>query len=112
MTERGSVIVCSVPGDYGKPRPAVVVQDTRLNEVAERVVIALLTSAQLGGEHVRVAVDPNERNGLRTISRIMVDKLYTLHKHRIAQHIGQMDEATMIRVDAALRTVLGLDPEG
>lgn len=108
--KRGAVIVCSVQGDYGKPRPAIVVQESRLNEIAESVIVALVTSSPLGGEHIRVTVEPSDGNGLRVTSRIMVDKLYALPKHRVAKHVGQLDDATMIRVDAALRTVLGLNP--
>jgi mRNA interferase MazF len=108
---RGAVVIVSVPGDFGKPRPAVVVQSDRLTSIMESVVIALVTSSVRGGRHVRVQVEPTELNGLRVTSRIMVDKLFTLQKHRVSQVVGQVDGATMLRVDEALRTILDLEPQ-
>ena len=105
---RGSVVIVSVPGEYGKPRPAVVVQDSRLTFVMESVVVALVTTSDRGGQHVRVRVEPTSDNALRRTSRIMVDKLFSLHKHRVDQIVGRMDDATMRRVDEALKTILSL----
>jgi mRNA interferase MazF len=108
---RGTVVIVSVPGDFGKPRPAVIVQHSRLTPIMESVVIALVTTSVRGGRHVRVKVEPTERNGLRATSRIMVDKLFAIQKHRISQVVGQLDGATMLRVDEALRTILALEPD-
>ncbi len=30
--ERGDIVVCNLQGDYGKPRPAVIVQSNLFNE--------------------------------------------------------------------------------
>ena len=105
---RGAVIVTVVPGEYGKPRPAVVVQDSRLTPLMESVVVALLTTSDRGGKHIRVKVEPTAENALHQTSRIMVDKVFSIHKHRVSQVIGQMDDATMRGVDEALRTVFSL----
>ena len=105
---RGSVCIVSVPGDYGKPRPAVALQDSRLTAALDSVVIALMNTSAHGSRHLRVPVDPTEENGLRQTSRIMVDKLFTLPKHRVDQLVGRMDDATMLRVDEALKTLLSL----
>lgn len=105
---RGAVVIVSVPGEYGKPRPAVVVQDTRLTLVMESVVVALITTSERGGRHVRIKVEPTPENALRATSRIMVDKLFSLHKHRVHQIVGRMDDTTMRRVDEARKTILSL----
>lgn len=108
--ERGAVVIVSVPGDYGKPRPAVVIQRTRLTPFLDSVVVALLTTSREGGRHVRVAVEPDDFNSLQKTSRIMVDKLFTLQQHRVKQVVGRIDQATMERVDKGLRILLDLNP--
>jgi len=107
---RGAVVV-SVPGDFGKPRPAVVVQSGRLTPIMESVVIALVTTSPRGGRHLRIKVEPTELNGLRATSRVMVDKLFSIQKHWIKQVIGGLEAAAMLQVDQALRTILALEPD-
>jgi mRNA interferase MazF len=109
--KRGEIVIVSLPGDYGKPRPAVVLQSDRLEHVLESVIVALLTTSQEGGRVIRVAVDPTTDNSLQHPSRVMVDKLYTVPLHRISQRTGgQIDVETLRRVDRALMIMLGLDP--
>ena len=108
--KRGSVVIVSVPGDYGKPRPAVVVQHTRLLAVLDSVVVALLTTSPEGGARVRIRVEPDAANGLKATSRIMVDKLFTLQRHRVSEAIGDIDAVSMAKVDNALRALLDLEP--
>ena len=52
VMDRGSVVIVSVPGDYGKPRPAVIIQRTRLTPYLDSVVVALLTTSPEGGRRV------------------------------------------------------------
>jgi len=40
--KRGDVVICAV--DYGKPRPAVVVQSDLFNDLHSSVVVCLITS--------------------------------------------------------------------
>ena len=108
--KRSSVVIVSVPGDYGKPRPAVVIQHTRLMSVLDSVVVALLTTSPEGGTRVRILVEPDAHNGLRATSRIMVDKLFTLQRHRVSEPVGEIDAISMAKVDNALRALLDLEP--
>ena len=41
---RGSVVIVSARGDYGKPRPALVVQDTRMEQIVQSVPVCFLTT--------------------------------------------------------------------
>ena len=41
---RGEVVIVSAQGDYGKPRPAVVVQNSRLLDQLDSVTVCFLTS--------------------------------------------------------------------
>ncbi|MCE7028641.1 type II toxin-antitoxin system PemK/MazF family toxin [Jiella avicenniae] len=108
--KRGDVVIVALPGDYGKARPAVVLQNDRMDSRLDSVVIALLTTFDEGARVLRVAVDPTNENGLAKRSRVMVDKLYSLPRHRVRDAIGHLDDETMLDVDRALMMLLALDP--
>ncbi|WP_348532418.1 type II toxin-antitoxin system PemK/MazF family toxin [Rhizobium sp. RU36D] len=43
IVKRGDLVTVSAQGDYGKPRPAIVIQSDFLN-AADSVLVVLLTS--------------------------------------------------------------------
>ena len=45
MTKRGDLVTVSLPGDYGKPRPALVIQNDLLNEL-DSLVLCPVSSDQ------------------------------------------------------------------
>ena len=108
--KRGDLVIVSLPGDYGKPRPAVVLQNDRLEGRLESYIIALLTTFDEGARVLRVDVSPTPENRLEKHSKVMVDKLYAIPEHRVRQHLGKLDVATMRNVDRALMMILDLDP--
>ena len=107
--KRGDVVLVALPGDFGKPRPAVVVQTDTLNPMHESIVICPLTSTLHDASAVRVTVQPTTENGLRQASQVMTDKLYTLRRRRVGPKLGAVDEATMLAVNRALAFVLAMD---
>ena len=108
--KRGDLVIVSLSGDYKKPRPAVVLQNDRLEGKLESYVIALMTTSDEGARILRVEVEPSADKGLRETSRVMVDKLYAIPTHRISQRIGKLDAATMRKIERALMIILDLDP--
>ena len=106
MTQRGDLVTVSLQGDYGKPRPALVVQSDLLTDL-ESVLLCPVTS-DLRNAAFRVTVEPNPANGLRTLSQIMVDKLSTLPRTKISEPFGRLDEERMKMVDRALLLVIGV----
>ena len=106
MTQRGDLVRVSLPGDYGKPRPALVVQSDLLAEL-DSVVLCPLTSA-LRNAAFRVTVEPNPSNGLRALSQVMVDKLSTLPRAKVSEPFGRLDEERMRAVDRTLLLVVGV----
>ena len=96
-------------GDYGRPRPAVVVQSDALVEFGfSSVVICPMSSGLSGGSKVRVAVVPSPDNGLQVPSEVMVEKLSGLPRQKLRRVIGHLDAAAMRGIDRALFIVLGL----
>jgi mRNA interferase MazF len=107
---RGDLVIVAAPGDYGKPRPALVVQSDDFLGL-HSVTVLLLSSAPYDSASVRIDVQPNSGNGLRRPSQVMVDKTATVPRAKIGQRIGRLDDATQRVVDHALGRFLGLvDP--
>jgi len=105
---RGDVVLAATPGDYGKPRPAVVTQSDIFNETHPSVVMCPLTTFRVEAPLFRITVEPTQGNGLRRPSQVMVDKITTLRRDRLRSTIGRLDQETMRRVDRALAVFLGL----
>src|SRR5690606_28461624 len=78
--KRGQVWTVSGGGEYaGKPRPAVIVQDDAFEATAS-VTICIFTTNPIEAPLFRIRIEPDERNGLRTPSSLMVDKITTVSR--------------------------------
>jgi len=60
---RGDLVIAAFPGDYGKPRPALVVQSNAFTGLASLTVLPL-TSDLYASPMIRIDVVPNRNNGL------------------------------------------------
>ncbi len=78
---RGDIIAVAAPGDYGKPRPAIVVQSDWL-KATDSILVALLTSALVDTPLYRLQLEPSEENGLHATSQIMVDKIIAMPRSK------------------------------
>jgi mRNA interferase MazF len=105
---RGDIISVSLPGDYGKPRPAVVIQADRYRHLAS-VTVLPLTSEVLNIETCRVTIEPSQVNGLRLRSQIMVDKASSLPRFRVGSVIGRLTAHEMAAVTRSLALFFGFD---
>jgi mRNA interferase MazF len=104
---RGDLVIVVAPGDYGKPRPAVVVQSNVLPESHASVVICPMTS-DLAEADFRITIEPEPETGLRDRSQVMADKPVTIRRERIGHQIGRLAPVDMARLNVALAFVLGL----
>ena len=105
--KRGDILIVSAPGEYGKPRPSVVVQQD-FREVIESVIVCPLTSDLVPPGPARPTIQPSLENGLREVSQVMTDKIMAVHLKRAGQRIGSMSASDMEIIDGALGIVLGL----
>jgi len=108
MVKRGDVVIAVFSGDYGKPRPAVVVQTDLVNMTHSSMVLCPITSHLENAPLFRLEVTPSALNRLEQPCRIMVDKITTIRKDRLRNVIGRLDQDTMIRVNRSLAFWLGL----
>ena len=69
--KRGDLVTVAVSGDYGKPRPALVVQSDLFSALPS-VTIPRLASDIHAGHPIRVTVRLESANGLRAISAVMI----------------------------------------
>jgi mRNA interferase MazF len=106
--KRGDVVMVATTGDYGKPRPAVIVQTDAFPETHASVVICQMTSQIVDAPDFRVTIDPSEGNGLRERSQVMADKPVTVRRERTRQFIGRLDDGDVGRLNVALAFVMGL----
>ena len=105
---RGAIWTASGGKDYaGKPRTVVIVQDDSFS-ATDSITICAFTSDPTDAPYLRVPVEPSETNGLKSTSRIMVDKITTMHRSKLGTRIGQLGENDMIRLNQAIIVFLGL----
>lgn len=105
---RGDVVIVAAAGDYGKPRPAVIVQTDAFPDNHASVIVCQMTSDLVDASDFRVTIEPRADNGLREMSQIMADKPVTVRRERIGQVVGRLTQAELITLDAALAFVMGL----
>ena len=107
--KRGDLILCALSGDYGKPRPALIVQSDLFNPTHSSVSICPLTSDLKDGPAIRLSVYPSSTNGLEKESQIMIDKVTAARRERIGRRIGSITVEELARVDRALKIWFGLE---
>ena len=105
---RGEIWIVSGGAVYtGKPRPALIVQNSDTMDV-DSVVICPFTTEGPASERVRPAFEPTAENGLRAPCRLMVDKISAVPKSKLDKRIGAASLAEIGQVDDALLLFLGL----
>ncbi len=105
---RGDVVTVAAAGDYGKPRPAVIVQTDAFPENHASVIVCPMTSDIVDAPTFRVIVEPSAENGLRVTSQVMADKPVTVRHERIGRRVGRLTADELTRLNAALAFVMGL----
>lgn len=105
---RGDIWTAAGGPDYaGKPRPVVVIQDDRFS-ATRSVTVCPLTTDPTEAPLFRPAVSPSDANGLRSLSRLMVDKITTMSRERLHRRLGRIEAADQVRLDRAIVVFLGL----
>jgi mRNA interferase MazF len=106
--KRGDVVTVAASGDYGKPRPAVIVQTHALPAKHASVVVCQMTSEWSDAPDFRVTIEPTEKNGLRVRSQVMADKPVTIRRERIGRQVGHLDDKDISQLNIALAFIMGL----
>jgi mRNA interferase MazF len=104
---RGEVVAVVLPGAYGKPRPALIVQDDAFEELPS-VTVLPITSDLRDLPPLRISIPAGPESGLRRPSQLLIDKIMTVPRTKLGPRIGSLDGATMKSVELALGRFIGI----
>ena len=104
---RGDIVTIAVQGDYGKPRPAIVVQSDRLSETGS-VLVCPMTTTPVEASLSRLMLPPTQETGLKAPSYAMAEKLIVVPRRKCGPVIGQLPSDLLPVLNDMLAFVLGL----
>ena len=105
--KRGDLVTIALQGDYGKPRPALVIQSDFF-DAHPSVTVLPVTGDLRETPLFRVTLRPGDTNGLRKPSQVMVDKSMTVAREKVGETFGSLDAGVMLEVERCLAVFLGL----
>jgi mRNA interferase MazF len=108
--KRGELVLVATAGDYGKPRPSLIVQSDLFQEHPS-VTVCLLTSHLRQTPLFRYEVEPCIDNGLSSTSQVQIDKLMTVPRQKIGQMIGRLSTKQMNEITKLLVLWVGVADE-
>jgi mRNA interferase MazF len=104
---RGDLVTIAMQGDFGKPRPALVVQANQFSEHGSFTVLPV-TSTLVAAPLLRVTVQPSAENGLQKPLQVMVDKAMTVKRDKLGPAFGRIDADALVEVERCLAVFLGI----
>lgn len=103
---RGDLVTIALQGDFGNPRPALVIQSDQFDAHAT-VTLLPVTGTLVDAPLFRVGIEPTPESGLHRPSQIMADKAMTVRRDKVGAIMGHVDAATLVSVNRALAVFLG-----
>jgi mRNA interferase MazF len=105
--KRGDLVTVALSGDYGKPRPALVIQSDFLAD-SDSVLVCLLTTTLREAPLYRLNLPANAESGLREASQVMVDKIMAVRRDRCGAPIGRIDDAALVALGRLVALMVGV----
>ena len=106
---RGDIVTVAAPGEFGKPRPAVIIQGDALNTAgANSMIGALMTSHLRDAPLLRLTIEPDESNGLKATSQVQTNRIVTIRTDKIGATIGRLNDQQQVELNRLLALVIGL----
>lgn len=94
-------------GYVGKPRPVVIIQDDRF-DATDSVTVCAFTTDPVEAPLIRLRIEPDDVNGLRERCSLMIDKITTIPRSKLGEHIGRLSDDDMVRMGRAVLVFFGL----
>jgi len=104
---RGDLVTVAMQGDFGKPRPALVIQADLFSEHTS-VTVLPITSTLVEAPLLRITLQPNSENGLKKPSQVMVDKIMTVRRDKVGPAFGHIDADALVQIERCLALFLGI----
>ena len=103
---RGDIVTAVPHGEYGKPRPCVIVQSNKA-KTSDSITLCPMTGYIRDDVPLfRLTIAPEAGNGLQKPSQIAIDKLMTLPISRIGKRVGSLSDEQMLEITQALAIFL------
>jgi mRNA interferase MazF len=104
---RGDFVSIAIQGDFGKPRPALIIQSDKFDAHAT-VTVLLISGTLIDAPLFRVTIQPSAENGLQKPSQVMVDKAMTIKRDKLGTSFGRIDANALIQVERCLAVFVGI----
>ncbi|MDP3523013.1 MAG: type II toxin-antitoxin system PemK/MazF family toxin [Hoeflea sp.] len=104
---RGDLVTVAISGDFGKPRPALIIQADAFAETGT-VTVLLISSTLVDAPLIRPTLGPTPENGLQKPSQVMIDKAMTVRRDKLGPPFGRVDDETLLSITRLLAIFLGL----
>jgi len=104
---RGDFVTVAMQGDFGKPRPALIIQADSFN-THTTVTVLPVTGALIDASLLRVTVQPDAENGLQKTSQVMIDKAMTVKRNKAGRAFGRISAERLIEIERRLTVFLGI----
>lgn len=104
---RGDVVLVAGGVYASKPHPAVVVQDD-LFQGTESLTVCPCTTTIADAPLLRLHIQADDENGLDTDCFVMIDKITTVRRSSVKEHMGHLDSIKMLELERRLLVFLGL----
>ena len=98
---RGDLVTIALPGDFGKPRPALVIQSDQFDQTGT-ITVLLVSGTLVDAPLIRTTIEPTRANGLRKRSQVMVDKAMSVKRDKVGAPVGHLEVEAMVAVTRAL----------
>jgi mRNA interferase MazF len=105
--KRGDLVTIAMQGDFGKPRPALVIQADQFEEFGT-VTILPVTGTLIEAPLFRIKVQPSGDNGLQKASQVMADKAMTVKRDKVGSVVGRIEAEALVAVERSLAVFLGI----
>ena len=104
---RGEIWTAAAGTGYvGKPRPVAIVQDDRFDGT-DSVTVCAFTTDPTDAPLFRLWIAPDDVNGLREPCSLMVDKITTVPRSKLGEHVGRLSDEEMVRLGRAVIVFFG-----
>lgn len=104
---RGDFVTIALQGEFGKPRPALIIQANQFDQHAT-VAVLPVTSSLVAAPLLRTTLQPSAENGLQKPSQVMVDKAMTVKRDKVGPVFGRIDADALVEVERCLAMFLGI----
>ncbi len=104
---RGDLVTIVSPGDFGKPRPGLIIQSDLFDHTGT-ITVLLISGTLVHAPLIRIDIEPTAENGLKERSQVMIDKAMSVRRDKVGALIGRLDPEALLSVNRALAVFFGI----